>query len=306
VLRASIAALLGALIAGGLSLLAATPAAADGSAPPPPPPPLSGTTTPVVVAPARADGWACGATCAPCAPCGNRCWSFEATVPIWIPSVSGRFASGSTEVSVDRNFDRVVNNGPKIASSFEFALVGRLDARCGRWIGFLDAFGVRLRQTADFRVNALDAEAKTTAIIGRLAVGYRFLASRRSGGCSPVDLDVFAGVRAYHAGIELSEPALLAFKRTKTWYDPIVGTRADWCLSRRFDLRLTADIGGFSIGSNLSWSITPELVWKVSRRVSIQLGYTWLSVDADLGKDDGRFLYSLDLQGPELSLTYSF
>lgn len=250
-----------------------------------------------------------GEVCCACPerPCRTGTWrEFAITLPIWIPGISGTFASGSTAVSASRPDKDTVLAVPDIVTEFEFALVGRVDGRIGRWVGMADVFGARIRQTADFHVDLLDVDAGFEAYVGRLLVGYRVLASERSCGCGRWDVDVLAGLRAYHAKMELDAPLNLEFDRSRTWIDPLIGVRATWDLPGRLDLRFLADIGGFGLGSDLSWSFQVQAVWCLSRHWLIELGYSWLSVDADFGANDDRFLFDLDMRGPELAITYRF
>jgi hypothetical protein len=228
------------------------------------------------------------------------------TVPIWVPGVSGTFGSGSTEVSVDRSEEGAVSKASEVVTSIEFALVGRLDARWDRWVGLADIFGARVRETADFAVAQQDADAAMSAVFGRLLLGYRAVASQASGGCGRWDVDALVGFRAYRAHIELDSPAALAFDRTRTWADPLVGGRVSYDMPGPVDFRLTADVGGFGVGSDLSWCVSAQAVWCISRHFSIELGYTWLTVESDLGANDDRFLFELDVHGPELAITYRF
>lgn len=72
------------------------------------------------------------------------------------------------------------------------------------------------------------------------------------------------------------------------------------------DFHVLADIGGFGVGSELSWSVNVDVQWCLSRHFALSLGYTWLSIDYDIGSGDGRYVLDLDLRGPQLGLTYNF
>lgn len=44
---------------------------------------------------------------------------------------------------------------------------------------------------------------------------------------------------------------------------------------------LLADIGGFGVGSDLTWEFMPALSYRFSDAVSLALGYRWLDIDFD-------------------------
>jgi hypothetical protein len=235
---------------------------------------------------------------------GRRRNQVDLTIPIWVPGVTGSFASGSTSVDADRPEGDGFLKAPEIATSVEFAFMGRVDARFDRWILYADAFGVKLDETLDARVNSLDAEGEIDAWVGRLLGGYRVVDHRSLGGCTRIDVDALAGARFCYAEISLDEPEALAFSKDDFWVDPLVGARVRVDLPGPVDLQVLGDVGGFDVGSELSWALTVEATWRVSRRISILLGYSWLSVEYDVGSDDDRFVLDLDVRGPQLGITF--
>ena len=62
------------------------------------------------------------------------------------------------------------------------------------------------------------------------------------------------------------------------------------------------DIGGFGVGSDLTWQAIGTLDYAVNDRLELRAGYRALSVDYE----DGKFLYDVLMQGPILGATYRF
>lgn len=232
------------------------------------------------------------------------CFAFDLTIPVWIPGVSGTFGKGDTRVHLDRPEDGLLSDGPDVVSEFEFAFVGRAEARIRRTILFADTFGVSYNSTADFRVNGADAEGSLEAIIGRVLVGRRVHEGCHDPCRTSVDVDAFVGTRMYYVNAELKKPDALAFKEDRFWADPIVAGRCIVDLPGRVDLTAMADVGGLSVGSRLTWSISVGAEWHVSQRVDIVLGYTWLATDQDAGRNDLQV--DVQLAGPELGVTIHF
>ena len=93
---------------------------------------------------------------------------------------------------------------------------------------------------------------------------------------------------------------------TKTWVDPIIITRMKGIVDNKWIFALRADIGGFGIGSQLTWQVQPDIYYKVSRLFQIGLGYRFLSTDYHTGEGSDYFLYNVVLNGPELRLGFHF
>jgi hypothetical protein len=232
--------------------------------------------------------------------------SFAFTLPIWVPGVSGHFASGSTSIEVDRPPDTVATEGDRVLTELEFALVGRADARLDRTILYGDFFGLRVAKTADFEVDAADVDASLEAFVGRALVGRRIVADHHDASRTAFDLDVLAGVRGYYVTADLDAPAALAFDAREVWGDPVVATRGILDFGGAVELSGLVDVGGFGLGSHLSWSASLEATWNVSKRVGILLGYSVLYVDKGIDRGAGDLSLELMLQGPELGVTIRF
>lgn len=90
--------------------------------------------------------------------------------------------------------------------------------------------------------------------------------------------------------------------RTDDWWDPYIGLRARYNLNDKFYTTGKADIGGFGVGCDITWTAEVALGWKLSERGYSEIGYRALSVDYD---KDGLVLDTLT-HGPQLTLGISF
>jgi hypothetical protein len=86
---------------------------------------------------------------------------------------------------------------------------------------------------------------------------------------------------------------------------PIVGgdVRIPFAGDLSFDLR--ADIGGFDVGSRLTWQVFPRVNWHCSKRGFLQAGYRWLYTDYETGNGKGLFGFDMLTQGPQVGVTFS-
>lgn len=67
--------------------------------------------------------------------------------------------------------------------------------------------------------------------------------------------------------------------RLDDWWDPYIGVRARYNLSDKFYVQGKADIGGFGVGSDLTWQAEGSLGMLVTQNVFSELGYRALGVD---------------------------
>jgi hypothetical protein len=66
---------------------------------------------------------------------------------------------------------------------------------------------------------------------------------------------------------------------SKAWIDPVVGFRTRFNFTDHLYLAAKGDIGGFGVGSDLSWQVFGALGYQFNRQWSAELGYKYLSID---------------------------
>jgi hypothetical protein len=88
----------------------------------------------------------------------------------------------------------------------------------------------------------------------------------------------------------------------KDWLDPFIGVRAQWNLSEKWYLAGQSDIGGFSVGSDLSWSVQGTVGYAFTPSVSLEAGYRYLDTDYS----SGNFTYDVAQAGALIGLNIRF
>ena len=68
---------------------------------------------------------------------------------------------------------------------------------------------------------------------------------------------------------------------SREWVDPYVGARGRLNLTQRTFLGARADIGGFNVGSKLTWQVFGGIGVQVTDRVEVEAGYRRLAIDYD-------------------------
>lgn len=100
----------------------------------------------------------------------------------------------------------------------------------------------------------------------------------------------------------LRKAASQTYSRVDDWFDSYVGLRAQYNLNASWYLIAKGDIGGFGVGSDLTWQTTGALGWHFAKNAYAELGYRAVGVDY---QDDG-FTYDVVTHGAELTLGVNF
>jgi hypothetical protein len=211
------------------------------------------------------------------------------------------------------------------------ALMGYVEARNGRWgiygdivWGKFDFSGDAVRQRNPIANLNVSARAKTGLDyeITMAESGLTYEVARWAGNGSATGLDLIGGARYWNQELDLSlavdasvdlgnlglkRSGSLAVARSGTldWVDPFVGLRVRHVLSPGKELQFLGDIGGFGVGSDLTWQLFAGYgfeFWQSSLHGVI--GYRALAVD--YSQDDRGFKNNLDLilHGPVIGLSF--
>jgi len=111
-------------------------------------------------------------------------------------------------------------------------------------------------------------------IEAQLALAYSVA---RGGG---MDVDLLYGVRVIGLDMRLASGAIDA-DRNETLVDPLIGLRGNVRLADDWRLLLYADVGGFGVGSELSYQLATIVEYAITDRIAVGLGYRQLGLDVD-------------------------
>ncbi|MEI8108454.1 MAG: hypothetical protein WCI46_11615 [Verrucomicrobiota bacterium] len=93
-----------------------------------------------------------------------------------------------------------------------------------------------------------------------------------------------------------------AISRNDDWWDPYVGLRGRYYFYPAFYTNAKADIGGFSVGSKLSWTAELALGYQFSPNIFAELGYRAAGVDYQ----QDQLLIDTITHGAQLTLGVQF
>ena len=203
-------------------------------------------------------------------------WHFTVTPYLWFPGVHGTVGAFNRDVGVHAS-------AWDLLSHLRFGLMGTAEARRGPIVLPLDIFWVRLRDdnANPFpNLNARTADFKAGLFILTPKVGLRLVNEQK------IKLDVLAGLRYWHFTQRVKfdpSPLGLDFSRSQDLVDPVVGTRIETALSKKFVLNLAGDVGGWGTGSTLEYQLVGLLGYRIKENWTLQAGYRYLSLDYERG-----------------------
>lgn len=225
-------------------------------------------------------------------------WFFRSDPYLWTADISGTATVGDVTVPIDPGSE---------GTSSEISLLGNVFVEVGRnrWSGVFEIGTVSFDDSTVVGEGAPPGTSLSysyTVFLFRLMAVYRVTALEASQG-----LSVLAGLRynSHDLDVDAYEgPPDLDLAFSEGWFDPTVGIRYHAPLPGNFMVTASAEIGGFGIGSEFSWSTTGVLGWRFSRPVGITLGYRYMSVDyrSPSSVSSDSFAYEGNLHGPMLGV----
>ncbi|MGB6020624.1 MAG: hypothetical protein WBF77_13610 [Sulfurimonadaceae bacterium] len=93
---------------------------------------------------------------------------------------------------------------------------------------------------------------------------------------------------------------------SKSWVDPLIGGRWIWGFSQNWALNTRGDIGGFSLGSDLSWQAAGLIEWQPFKYASFLAGYRAIGMDYDEGSGADYFKFDATIHGPLIGLNFKW
>ena len=229
----------------------------------------------------------------PAPPASSEAWEFRAGLPLWISGLDGDAGVLGRVAPVDVAFKDII---PQI----NMAAALSFEARRGPW-GIL---------TSGIFMNLSDAAGTPGPLIDSLKVEMKQLVLDGAVSYAMIDndcgsLELLAGVRYNHIKLGLnidSRSGNFSKDGSETWVDPYVGVLGRTRISESISLVGKGDIGGFGVGSDLTWQLYGGVEFQISRSCYLGVGYHYLSVDYS----SGGFTYDLATSGPQIEMGFAF
>ena len=252
-------------------------------------------------------------------------WRVTIMPYMWALGLNGTTTSRGEEIGTNISFVDLLTK----TSSPPLEAAVRFEARNGPFAVYLDYLWAQLRASGSILANRtpitgalLNADATghltiTVKSILEAAAAYELL-RWTNGGSSYTAIDAIAGLRYWNVSADVSldivgsvnVPALgltqvgqraLADSGDMNWVDPLVGLRVRQELASGDEFRLQGDIGGFGVGSKISWQAVGGYVHNFQLyglNWSSMIGYRALEVDFSQGSGTGESGLNLVMHGP--------
>lgn len=243
------------------------------------------------------------------------------TVYLWAVSMSGDATVRGADIDVDAQFLDVVDEADTI-----LGLMGALDLRFNKLVFQIHPTWMHVGiddkgATAQGVPISADYDSDTLWFEG--FAGWRFLENEVGdpGSGRRFYLDAFVGGRVTYFETDLGLTPLtdvvlpdgtplpagtkVGVSDSELWFDPFIGARVRYDLTRNCTLGLRADLGGFGVGSEFAWQAAAFLGWKFDlfgADASFLVGYRALGQDYQ----DGEFAWDVIAHGPALGLNIRF
>jgi hypothetical protein len=215
----------------------------------------------------------------------------------WATSLDGEAAVGGRQAEVDVPFSDILDD-------LSFAGMGTLVVRKGRLGAYLAPFFARVGSSED-----LVRLRNDTTMVGFGGL-WRLVDWRPEEGSSAAvrsaRLEVLGGGRLVDLRLELDGRRGLPSADTReTWVEPVVGLAGRLELGDRLEAFAEGDLGGFGLGSDLSWQWLAGAGWRLDvmgPATYARAGYRMLGLDYE----EGGFEWDVTYKGPFVGLTFRF
>ena len=212
-------------------------------------------------------------------------WKFTLSPYLWCTGLQGTSRIGPTKTKIDMDFGDVLEN---------LKLGTMLDLRLekGRWAIHSNVLWADL--AGDVGSGRVRAGVECNLVVVELDGQYQLTDHFR----------LIGGARYYYLGLDIDGKGRLGVSASgdEDWIDPIVGLAFTYPLSERWSFGARGDVGGFGVGSDLSWQVWALLDYRFNKSSSLVLG--WRHLDWDY--DGGRFKLDAHMSGPIVGARFRF
>lgn len=228
---------------------------------------------------------ALGASLLPPSRCAatDKEWHLEVSAYALAAGLSGDVTVRGITSDLDVGFDEIWDN-------LEFSAMGKVRIEHGKWAVTTDVIYMSLGASKDNVSIDFDQWVVEPSLSYEVCTGF----------------EVLAGARYNNLSGTVRGPFGINPTGTQEWWDPIVGANAALPLSERLSLVVRGDVGGFDVGSDLTWQAFPYLNWHLCKSASIHVGYRWVYTDYSTGSGLNRFRYDVMTQGPQVGFSFRF
>jgi len=206
---------------------------------------------------------------------------------LWGAGMKGNMGNAVGSAPVDLSFEDILDN-------LESGIMFNYRLHSGKWAFNLDYIYLNVSPASDVPPASVDLKQS----IAELSAGYAI---------NP-NLELLAGIRYVdidmNATINIT-PTPPTITGADDWIDPIIGLDYRAALSDKWRFYGRADVGGFGVGSDLSYQLAGYFGYMPSKSWNLYAGYRHLDFDYK-SDNDKKFFYDIALSGPLVGVGFHF
>jgi hypothetical protein len=197
-------------------------------------------------------------------------WNFDVAPYVWLAGSSGTISFLDQSANVDAKFKDILKN-------LKFGMFMHLEAKKGKWIVFGDLLYIEVEKAGNIEITNNNIELKQT--LAEIGSGYNLITTLDDW----LFIDALAGLRYFEIDNIINVGQQQILDRTINVTDPFVGIRFR-TVSDKWINGARIDLGGFGIGSNISWKANLLVGYQFSELLSVSLGYQAYGIDYEKDK----------------------
>ncbi|MCP4398835.1 MAG: hypothetical protein GY801_16245, partial [bacterium] len=202
-------------------------------------------------------------------------WKFHLVPYLWAAGLNGDVGVKGIEAPVEASFG-------DIWDALDMAFLLHAEANRGKWTLMLDPTYLKLSKDAN--AGPADISVELQNWIVDFGLFYRpYEKALGDIDDRTLALELLAGGRYMSLDQTLGISGLGDAQDNKQWADPILGGRLMADVTENLAFMLRGDVGGFGVGSDLTWSVSSFLGYQFTPLFSLWGGYRALGVDYQTG-----------------------
>jgi hypothetical protein len=194
-------------------------------------------------------------------------WKFEVTPYAWLAGSRGTILFLDESANVDAKFKDVLSN-------LKFGMFMHGEAKKGRWIVFGDLVYIAAEKTGKIESTNTNTTIELKQTLAEIGSGYNLFATLDNW----LLIDALAGLRYFEIDNFVNDGQQLNLDKTINVTDPFVGIRFR-TVSDQWINGARIDVGGFGIGSKISWKANLLVGYQFSELLSVSAGYQAYGID---------------------------
>jgi hypothetical protein len=227
--------------------------------------------------------------------CEKPLGDFDVTLAtyLWTAGLEGTIGVRGVTSYVDMSFGDIL----KI---LDVAASGYVEIRKGNFGISSDIMYMKIENT-ETPSPLLTSKVVVEETLGDAMLMYRM-------GSYPVACDILAGARyiSMSTDIDLTSPLPILNRSasgSKSWVDPVIGSRIMFNLNDNLRFRCRFDVGGFTVSSEQLWHALAAVEYKLTHDIAMVFGYRHLSYRYF---DDTGFTFDAGMSGLALAFGIKF